>query len=368
MIPKNILARAKKIKLLAMDVDGVLTGGELIILNSGEELKIWSVKDRMGFAILKHSKAPIKMAWITARKSDQVQKRGEEIGVPFIRQGQSDKWAALQEIAAELKIKPSEIAYLGDDLVDYKCMKSVGLAICPPDSAEEIKKISHHQTKVLGGKGVAREAIEILLKAQGLWKKTLAPIMSVAGILALGLFISACSTSQKPQLDLAEKPDQWVEQFKITETQAGIPVWVLNSEIAQIYNRQKKITLENFKIEFMDVRSKKTSNSKESLSLAKKNMTASAQLEAPKGEVNTENKDLLAWGGVHVEAQDGTILTSERLLFSTKNKKITTESAVKIVRKDSIVIGEGMEASPDLSVIKIYRHEASIYPKNITEK
>ncbi len=367
MIPKKILERAKKIKLLVFDVDGVLTGGEIIILDNGQEIKIWSVKDRMGFAMLKHSKSGIKMAWLTARKSDQVQKRGEEIGVHYIRQGLKDKWAELQAIAAELNLKPSEIAYCGDDYVDYKAMKNVGLAVCPPDTPELLKKICHYQTKAEGGKGVAREMIEILLHAQNHWKKTMEPLLSFLVIAGLSLFISACSPSQKAPLEMVEKPDQWVEQFKITETQAGIPVWILNSEIAQIYNKQKKITLENFKIEFMDVKSKRKSNSKEDLTLVKKNLTTNAQLEAPKGEVNTETKDLSAWGGVKVETQDGTTLTSERLQYSTKTQKITTESAVKIVRKDSILIGEGMEASPDLSTVKILRHQASIYPKNITQ-
>lgn len=364
MISKNVLARAKKIRLLATDVDGVLTGGEIIILNSGEELKIWSVKDRMGFALLKHSGAPIKMAWITARKSDQVRIRGEEIGVHFIRQGCLDKRLALAAIAKTMKISPSEIAYVGDDYVDYPAMKMAGLAVCPPESPDLIKKISHYRTRASSGKGVAREVIEIILKAQGHWKKAIAPFTGMV-FLALCLSLSACS-SQKAPADLTEKPDQWIEQFKITETQAGLPVWVLNSKVAQRYNRRNKITLEDFTIEFMDVKSNRKSNSRSSLILAKKNQTATAVLSAPHGEVNTENKDLLAWGGVEVEAQDGTQLTSERLRYSTLTKKITTESAIRIVRSDSILIGEGLEASPDLSTVKIFHHEASIYPKKIS--
>ena len=81
-----------------------------------------------------------------------------------------------------------------------------------------------------------------------------------------------------------------------------------------------------------------------------------------------DSRDLEAWGGVEVEAEDGTILFTERLLYSASKQKILTESPVRIVRKDSILIGEGLEASPDLSTVKIFRHEASIYPKEIPLK
>ncbi|OGR86502.1 MAG: LPS export ABC transporter periplasmic protein LptC [Elusimicrobia bacterium RIFCSPLOWO2_01_FULL_60_11] len=363
VINKKILARARKIRLLATDVDGVLTGGEIIILNSGEELKIWSVKDRMGFALLKHSGAPIKMAWVTARESEQVRLRAEDVGVHFIRQGCLDKRRAVLAIAETMKISPLEIAYVGDDYVDYPVMKMAGLAVCPPESPDLIKKISHYRTRASSGKGVVREVIEILLKAQGHWKKALTPFTGMI-LLALALALPACS-SQKAPVELTEKPDQWLEQFKITETQAGIPVWILNSKVAQRYNRQNKITLEDFTIEFMDNQSNRRSNSRDSLILAKKNQTTTAVLSAPQGEVNTENKDLTAWGGVEVEAKDGTQLTAERLRYSTLTKKITTDSAIRIVRSDSILIGEGLEASPDLSTVKIFHHQASIYPKKI---
>ena len=276
-------------------------------------------------------------------------------------------WNGLQEIARTLKITPAEIAYIGDDYVDYLSMKNVGLAIAPPESPQPLKKICHYVTKASAGKGVVREVIEILLTSQGLWKKALSHFIGLF-LLAAGLMALSSCTSPMPPQDFGEKPDQWVEKFTIRETQGGMPVWILNSEIAQVYDKQKKITLDNFKIEFIDHKEDKNSHSKESLILAKKRMTTAALLTAPKGEVNTENKDLLAWGGVKVESEDGTTLTTERLLYSTKKQKITTESAIKIVRSDSILIGEGLEATPDLNEVKIFRHKASIYPKNLPLK
>jgi len=195
VISKSVWVRAKKIRLLATDVDGVLTGGEIIILNSGEELKIWSVKDRMGFALLKHSGAPIKTAWVTARQSEQVKVRGEDLGIHFIRQGCMDKRQAVQSIARTMNISPSEIAYVGDDYVDYTAMKMAGLAVCPPQSPDLIKKASHYRTRASAGKGVLREVIEILLKAQGHWEKALLPF--VGRILLVLCLPLSCWTSHQ---------------------------------------------------------------------------------------------------------------------------------------------------------------------------
>lgn len=365
---KTIFERAKKIKLLAMDVDGVLTGGEIIILNSGEEVKIWSVKDRMGFALLKRSGLPIKLAWLTARKSTQVEKRAKDIGIHFLYQKCMDKWKALSACAKRLGIADDQIGYIGDDWVDLSSLKRVGLAICPPESPESLKKSCHYQTKAAAGKGVVREVIEILIKAQGRWEKTTSNFLSQVLILAALLNFTGCGSTQKLSLDASEKPDQWVEQFTITETVSGVPVWILNSGNAQVFNKKKKVLLDDIRIQFMNPSPVKKKQSKESLLLTKRSLKQAALLSAPKGEVTLEGHDLLAWGGVTVQSNDGTKLFSERLLFSTGRQKILTESPIKIVRGDSILIGEGLEASPDLAMVKIYRHQASIHPKQIELK
>lgn len=357
----DVLKRAKGIKLLAMDVDGVLTAGEIIVLDNGEEIKIWSVKDRMGFYMLKRSELPIKLAWATARESRQVEERARELGVHFLYQKCLDKWDKIRECSRELGIEPRQIAFIGDDLVDLKALKQVGLAICPPDSAEPVRQACHYQTRTPGGKGAAREVIELLIKAQGAWKKVVSGFSVLMVMAALGL--SACSSSL-PTQDLAERPDQWIEKFTITETLSGLPVWVLNSENAQIFNKQEKATLDNIRIQFMNAAAA-GGKAPKNLSAAKKSQTPAARLSAPKGEVKLDSHDLTAWGGVEVKSEDGTKLYAERLMFSTARQKIHTQSPVKIVRNDSIMIGEGLEASPDLSTVKILRHEASIYPKQI---
>lgn len=362
-VPAKVLARAKKIKLLATDVDGVLTGGEIIILNSGEELKIWSVKDRMGFAMLRNSGLDIPMAWITARGSEQVQKRAEELRVRFIKQKCTNKWDAVKDCMVELNIKADEVAFLGDDYVDLPALRRVGFSVCPSDAPDLVQKSCFYKAKAAGGKGVMREVIEIILQAQGVFQKVMQPFL---GILLGLVFLSGCwnSLSQKSS---KESPDQWIEKFTITETAQGVPTWILNAETAEVYQKRGVIELEDARISFLTQPSKNNLE-KKNLATIKDEQTTRARLTAPQGEVNMQTHDLYAHGGVEVESQDGVIIYSEDLRFSNQTQKIYTDSAVKVVRKDSVLFGEGLEANSDLTEIKILRHRAYIYPKEVASK
>ncbi len=358
----ELIKKAKKIRLLAMDVDGVMTGGEIIILNNGEEIKIWSVKDRMGFAMLRAANLPIRLAWITARKSEQVKLRAKDLKVDFLYQKSTDKWSSVREIARKMNIKPDQIAYVGDDLIDLKPLKNVGLSVCPPESHEILLKTCDLITKTSAGKGVIREVMELIIRAQGAWPGLMKKFLTFMAVCTVAF--SGCS-SQVPVKAQSERPDQWLEKFTITETSSGIPVWILNSATAQVYNKKKIATLENIRIQFMNAKNIKKTTGSESLLLAKKNQTQAARMSSPNGEVALDTHDLSAWGGVEVETEDGTKLYAERLQYSTSKQMIHTDSAVKIVRKDSVLIGEGLEATPDLETVKIFRHQASLYPKQL---
>lgn len=167
----DVQSRAKKIKVAAMDVDGVLTAGDILILNSGEEIKIWSVRDRVGFFLVHRSGSPLKLVWITARQSEQVRQRAEDLKIAKLFQGNPDKKSALEELLREFQVKPEEVLFIGDDLIDLPVLTRVGLSVCPQDACEDVKSRVHYVTQASGGKGVFREAIEIVLKAQGLWEK-----------------------------------------------------------------------------------------------------------------------------------------------------------------------------------------------------
>lgn len=168
---KKLLNYAKNIKLIATDVDGVLTAGEVIILENSEEVKIWNVKDRLAIRLVKQYLPDIKLAWITGRKSKQVELRAKELGVDYLIQECKDKKKEIVKIANKMNIESSQIVYIGDDIIDLAVLNSVGVSICPKDAVDEVKKIAKYISKYDGGKGVLREAIEIVLKANNLWKQ-----------------------------------------------------------------------------------------------------------------------------------------------------------------------------------------------------
>lgn len=166
----NLIKRAKKIRLLAMDVDGVLTGGEVILLHSGEEVKIWNAKDRLGLALVRDEVPSLKIAWITGRKSKAVSNARRDLGIHFVVQGCMDKRKALTQILKSKRISLDQTAYIGDDLIDLSVIKDVGLSACPSDAVREIKNAVHYISRLSGGKGAVRDVLELILKAQRKWK------------------------------------------------------------------------------------------------------------------------------------------------------------------------------------------------------
>jgi 3-deoxy-D-manno-octulosonate 8-phosphate phosphatase (KDO 8-P phosphatase) len=171
---KNIIIeKAKNMKLLAFDVDGVLTHGEIIISSAGEEIKIWNVKDGAGFVELLRVLPKIKTAWITGRKSIQIEKRAVEMNINYIVQNCLDKKAAFEKILQENGFEAFEAAYIGDDIVDIPALKIAGLSLCPMDACNEVKRSVDCVLGFKGGEGVAREVIELVIKAKGEWKKVL---------------------------------------------------------------------------------------------------------------------------------------------------------------------------------------------------
>ncbi len=170
---KQLLNAASKIKLIATDIDGVMTAGEIILLENGEEIKIWNVKDRLGMHLLKEYLPDVKVAWITGRKSKQVEIRAKEQKVDFLVQECKDKIKSLINIANKMSIGMSEILYIGDDIIDLCALKKAGLSVCPKDAVVETKKVSKYISQYDGGKGVFREVCELLLKANKKWDEIL---------------------------------------------------------------------------------------------------------------------------------------------------------------------------------------------------
>ncbi|MBW2039502.1 MAG: HAD-IIIA family hydrolase [Deltaproteobacteria bacterium] len=170
-VPEGVWKKAIMVKLLILDVDGVLTDGRIIMDHKGRELKAFDVRDGHGIKLL--LQGGIEVAMLTGRSSAVVQKRAEDLGVQRVRQGVHDKVEAYLEIAQEVGIRDEEACFVGDDLVDIPLLKRVGLPIVVADGAEEAKRFALYVTKSSGGRGAVREACDLLMQAQGKWEEIL---------------------------------------------------------------------------------------------------------------------------------------------------------------------------------------------------
>jgi len=160
----NLKLKAAQIKLIAFDVDGVLTNGEIVYGNNGEEMKVFNAKDGQGMFSL--SKKGFITAIITARASAIVEKRAKDLEILHVYQDVKNKILALQELMNIYKLDYSQIAYIGDDLPDICVLEKVGLAFCPNDAVDEVKKICHYVLSKEGGKGAVREMTDFIISAK----------------------------------------------------------------------------------------------------------------------------------------------------------------------------------------------------------
>lgn len=160
-------ADLSKIKLLLLDVDGVLTDGRITYDSEGGESKSFDVKDGHGLKLLQ--RAGIRVGIITGRQSAIVARRAEELGIELVYQGAKDKSLPFNEIMQKLALAPEEIAYVGDDIVDLPVMRKVGFAATVADAVDDVKPFADMVTKLPGGRGAVREICEFILKESGRW-------------------------------------------------------------------------------------------------------------------------------------------------------------------------------------------------------
>ncbi len=161
---QEIRERAKRIKMIVMDVDGVLTDGHIILGSEGEELKNFYVQDGQGIALALQKGLII--ALVSGRKSKVVERRAKELRIKEVYQNISKKIEVYSRLLKKYGLKDEEIAYIGDDLGDISSLKKAGLALAPANGVEEVKGIVHYVTRASGGRGAVREAIDIILKAK----------------------------------------------------------------------------------------------------------------------------------------------------------------------------------------------------------
>jgi 3-deoxy-D-manno-octulosonate 8-phosphate phosphatase (KDO 8-P phosphatase) len=172
-ISAQVAKRARQIAIFLMDVDGTITDGGVTLLSlpdgTAQEIKTFDAHDGQGLS-LAHT-AGIRTGVITGRGSPALRRRAKELSIEFVYEKQPHKIAAYEEILKKTGASESMVAYLGDDLPDITVMRRVGLAVAVGDAAPEVKRVAHHVTKAIGGKGAAREVVELILKSKGIWKE-----------------------------------------------------------------------------------------------------------------------------------------------------------------------------------------------------
>jgi 3-deoxy-D-manno-octulosonate 8-phosphate phosphatase (KDO 8-P phosphatase) len=172
----EVIERARRVSLVLFDSDGTLTDGRIILTSDGEEARAFDVRD--GHGIRMGQQAGLVFGVISGRESAVLTRRAEELNFEEIHQGVTDKSNCLDEILARRGIEPGAVCFMGDDLIDVPVMRRCGLAVAPADSIAEVREVVHHVTQRNGGRGAARELIDLLLRANGSWDRVTARYFS----------------------------------------------------------------------------------------------------------------------------------------------------------------------------------------------
>jgi 3-deoxy-D-manno-octulosonate 8-phosphate phosphatase (KDO 8-P phosphatase) len=161
--------RCRRLKLVLMDVDGVMTDGTVLFLPGGGQARAFHVRDGLG-VVLAH-RAGLRVGILSGRASGDVEHRARELGITLVRQGVADKPAALRAILEEQGVSAHEVAYIGDDVNDLSVMRAVGLAAAPADAPFEVRAQAEMVMEAAGGRGCLREFVEAILRARGDWDR-----------------------------------------------------------------------------------------------------------------------------------------------------------------------------------------------------
>jgi 3-deoxy-D-manno-octulosonate 8-phosphate phosphatase (KDO 8-P phosphatase) len=168
-MPRGANARARRVRLLVLDVDGVLTDGRMILSERGDELKAFHTHDGIGINLAR--RCGILVALVTGEKSPIAQSRGAKLGLEDIVLGARRKGEVLADLMAKHGVSPEQTAFMGDDLLDLPALERVGLAVAPANAVPEVRAIAHVVTRAAGGGGAVRECVELILRAQGRWRE-----------------------------------------------------------------------------------------------------------------------------------------------------------------------------------------------------
>jgi 3-deoxy-D-manno-octulosonate 8-phosphate phosphatase (KDO 8-P phosphatase) len=160
-----------KIELILSDVDGVMTDGGIRLLDDGRQMMVFHIRDGMGIRLWREAGG--RFGIVTGRTLEAVSRRASDLRLDVVRQGIDDKLPVIDEIAAEFKLSRDAICYIGDDLLDLRAIRAVGLGVAVADATEDVCHAAKYTTSVRGGNGAVREVIEVILKNTGRWDDVL---------------------------------------------------------------------------------------------------------------------------------------------------------------------------------------------------
>jgi 3-deoxy-D-manno-octulosonate 8-phosphate phosphatase (KDO 8-P phosphatase) len=227
---RSLRDRLKKIRCLLLDVDGVLTDGKIYFSSNGDEYKAFDVLDGHGIAMAK--RAGLTVGFVSGRPSKATEARAANLGVDIVYQKEAPKMEAICDIEQKFGFKPDEICFIGDELVDVLAMHHVGVAVAVANAVDEVKREADYVTKRAGGSGAVREVVELILKSQGTWTKTIAKYVAIFAILALPTAIFAQENDAKRTIAL---PSGEVHGFEVPERDAdGNLRWILKGETGRM--------------------------------------------------------------------------------------------------------------------------------------
>lgn len=168
---RRCLPKAKEVKLLLLDVDGVLTNGSIAYTDDGSEIKTFNSRDGFGMNLLK--KAEVEIGLITARSSHALKRRAEDLNLTRVYQGKRNKLEVFEEIIAEMRLAPNQVAYMGDDWLDLPLLVRVGFSATVADAVPELIETVDYVTRRSGGNGAVREICDLIIEAKGLYRELL---------------------------------------------------------------------------------------------------------------------------------------------------------------------------------------------------
>ena len=176
MVQGSVEKRAARIRLVLFDVDGVLTDGRVVLHGDGRESKQFHIRD--GIVMVWAQRVGLQVGLLSARLSATTTERAAQLGITLVHQGVASKLETYDQIVRTLRLDDSAIAYMGDDILDLPVLARVGLAAAPADAADDVRARVHWIANARGGAGAARELIELILRAQGLWESVLASYLT----------------------------------------------------------------------------------------------------------------------------------------------------------------------------------------------